>query len=60
MASIPFCPPKRSFDFGKTLGAFFAQPGLPFSKILTAELIESIFRKHGGMFGRVYTTSIVL
>lgn len=60
MASIPFRPPKRSFDFGKTLGAFLAQPGLPFAQVLTAELIESVFRKHKGLFGRLYTTSIVL
>ena len=60
MPSLPFRPPRRSFSFQNTVAGFMAQPGLPFANILSAELIDRIFRKHGGLFGRVYTTSIVL
>ena len=60
MSSIPFQPPRRSFNFGNAVSGFLDQPGLPFSSVLSAERISSIFRKHGGIFGRIYTTAIVL
>ncbi len=37
------------------------QPRLPFAQVLTAEKINRIFRKHGGLFGEhgIYNTAIV-
>ena len=60
MPSIPFQPPRRSFDFNNSVAGFLSQPGLPFSEIVSAKQIRSVFTKHQGMFGRIYTTAIVL
>ncbi len=60
MSSIPFQPPRRSFDFNNSVAGFLSQPGLPFSEIVSAKQIRSVFAKHQGMFGRIYTTAIVL
>ena len=49
MSSIPFQPPRRSFDFGNTVSGFLDHSGLPFSNILSAERIGNIFRKHDGI-----------
>lgn len=60
MASIPNSPRGRSFCFADAVAAFISQPGLPFANVLSEERIESVFRKHNNIFGRLYTTSIVL
>ncbi len=60
MASIPFQPPRRSFTFSHSVSGFLNAPGLPFSGVLTKQRISGIFAKHGGLFGRTYTTAIVL
>lgn len=60
MAGIPLRPQCRSFSFSRSFAAFLAQPGLPFSNVLTEERIRRVFAKHNSLFGRVYTTAIVL
>jgi hypothetical protein len=42
--------------------AFLASAALPFARILSAERIERVFAKHGGLFGQhsVYSTAMML
>ena len=49
-------------EFQKIVDEFLLQPGLPFATVVTAEEIERIFRKHGGLFGEngIFSTPIVL
>ena len=49
-------------EFQKIVDEFLLQPGLPFATVVTAEKIERIFRKHGGLFGEngIFSTAIVL
>ena len=51
-----------SGNFQEIMDGFLLQPGLPFAEVVTAEKIDGIFRKHGGLFGGngIYSTSIVL
>ena len=53
---------ERSGNFQEIVDGFLLQPGLPFAEVVTAEKIDGIFRKHGGLFGGngIYNTSIVL
>ena len=37
--------------FKTVVDGFLLQPGLPFATVVTAEKINRIFRKHGGLFG---------
>jgi len=60
MSAIAFRPPRRSFTFGHAVAGFLSQPGLPLAKVLTEDRIRQVFAKHDGLFGRVYTTAIVL
>ena len=48
--------------FQTVVDGFLLQPGLPFATVVTAEKIDGIFRRHGGLFGGngIYSTSIVL
>ncbi|MEL6897677.1 MAG: IS4 family transposase [Planctomycetota bacterium] len=60
---MAFCPKADSscnFSFSQTIAAFFGSPGLPFVDILNGERIGAVFAKHNNLFGRTYTTSIVL
>jgi len=61
-ASLPDSSPHRSSNFQFILDSFFVSDGLPFSQILSAERIEKVFSKHGGLFGEqsVYSTAIML
>lgn len=61
-AGIPNSPQRGSSRFQKVADAFLAGPGLPFANILSAQRIERIFAKHGGLFGwhGVYTTSVMV
>jgi hypothetical protein len=61
-ARIPDSTHQDSAGFRKVLDAFLARPGLPFAEILSAERIQGVFEKHGGLFGRhgVYTTAIMV
>ena len=38
-------------SFHQVVASFLSQPGLPFTKILSAVRIERIFRRHGNLFG---------
>jgi hypothetical protein len=60
LTAIASRPRRCSLSFGQSVAAFLSQPGLPFSKILTEQRIHRIFARHDGLFGRVYTTPIVL
>ena len=59
---IPDSPRKRSCDFRPIVAALLAQTGLPFATILSAEKIERVFAKHGGLFGGngIYTTAVMV
>ena len=59
---IPDSAHQDSGGFRKVVDAFLARPGLPFAEILSAERIQGIFAKHGGLFGRqgVYNTAIMV
>ncbi len=48
--------------FQKVLDPFLAQPGLPFASVLSAERIERVFAKHGGLFGvrGIYSTAVMV
>ena len=48
--------------FQQIVGAFLAQPGLPFASVLSAERIERVFAKHGSMCGKdvIYSTVLTL
>lgn len=61
-AIVPNSPRPGSLGFQKVVDVFLAGDGLPFAKILSAERIERIFRKHDGLFGLhgVYTTAIMV
>jgi putative transposase len=58
---IPNSPNGRRNSFQKIASAFLAQPGLPFAHLLSAEQIERVFSKHGGLFGGygIYSTAIM-
>jgi hypothetical protein len=60
MAAIPDSPFRSSFNFGHAVSAFFSQPGLPFAEVLTEDRVRRVFAKHNNMFGRTYSTAIVL
>jgi hypothetical protein len=59
---IPNSRGRGSRNFQKVVDAFLGGDGLPFAEILSAERIERIFQKHGGLFGLhgVYTTAIMV
>jgi putative transposase len=62
MAGLPRFPDSCSSGFQKVADAFLAQPGLPFSDVLSAERIEWIFTKHGNLFGTgaIYSTAVIV
>ncbi len=61
MRSIPSPGHKRNFDFANTVEAFLQQDGLPFSSVIRAETISSVFAKYSQTIGRnIYTPAIVL
>ena len=53
-------PNRHRIGLGHSVAAFLQQPGLPFAGVLSEEHIRRIFAKHHGLFGRTYTTAIVL
>jgi hypothetical protein len=59
---IPHSSRRSTNSFQQVLCGFLKHPGLPFSGVLTAEIIESVFRKHDGLFGTdaIYSTATVL
>lgn len=61
-ALIPDPARQGSCNSQKIVDAFLMGDGLPFAGVLSAERIERIFRKHGGLFGLhgVYTTAMMV
>jgi putative transposase len=51
-----------SGSFQKVAAAFFASEALPFAHVLSAERIEHVFAKHGGLFGKqaIYSTAMMV
>ena len=60
--SVSNSPRRSSNSFRKIVDVFFKQPGLPFAEVLTAEMVEEVFRKHQSLFGigAIYSTATVL
>lgn len=61
-SSLSQFPRRGSNSFQKIVDGFLKQPGLPFSSVLTPELIEGVFVKHKAIFGvgAIYCTATVL
>lgn len=49
-----------SFTFAAAVSGFLTCTGLPFVDILSEKRIQRVFAKHGCLFGRTYSTAIVL
>lgn len=60
MASCTNPAASGKFTFQQAVAGFLGAPGLPFVDILGEKLVARIFAKHHGLFGRTYTTAIVL
>lgn len=60
MASCANPATRGNFTFEQAVAGFLVAPGLPFVDILSEKLIARVFAKHHGLFGRTYTTAIVL
>jgi hypothetical protein len=61
-SSLSNSPRRSSNSFRKIVDVFFKQPGLPFAEVLTADMVEEVFRKHRSLFGigAIYSTATVL
>jgi putative transposase len=59
---IPFSARGCSGGFRKVVAAFLASEALPFARVLSAERVERVFAKHGGLFGRhgVYSAAMMI
>lgn len=60
MSDVPNSRFQSSFGFGNAVAGFLSRPDLPFAEILTEDRIRRVFAKHNCLFGRTYTTAIVL
>ena len=61
MASLPDAGGRRRSGFRQLAEAFLSQPGLPFTRLLSAERIERVFAEHGNLFGgEVYSTATMV
>ena len=61
MSSLPDSRDRRRSGFRQIADAFLSQPGLPFTRLLSAERIERVFAKHGNLFGgTVYSTAMMV
>jgi len=61
MRSVPDFRPERRSGFRRIADAFLSQPGLPFTRLLSAERIERVFAEHGNLFGgTVYSTALMV
>lgn len=54
--------PQGSGNFAQIAATFLADPGLPFTRLLSAERIERVFRRHGNLFGgnTIYSTAVMV
>jgi len=59
---LPKFPQDDRSSFQKVADVFLAGEGLPFAKIVSAERIERVFARQGGLFGRqgVYNTALMV
>ena len=62
MSSLSDSSRSECSNFHRVVASFLSQPGLPFTKILSAERIERIFRRHGNLFGAgaIYSTAVMV
>ena len=61
MPSIPDFFGRCRSGFRQIAEAFLSQPGLPFTRLLSAARIESVFAKHANLFGgSVYSTAVMV
>jgi putative transposase len=61
MSSLPDSHAQRRSGFDRIAEAFLSQPGLPFTRLLSAERIERVFARHDNLFGdAVYTTAVMV
>ncbi|MGH8428747.1 MAG: IS4 family transposase [Gammaproteobacteria bacterium] len=61
MPSLPDSGDGRRSGFRQIAEAFLSQPGLPFTRLLSAERIERVFAEHGNLFGgAVYSTAMMV
>ena len=61
MSSLPDFGGSRRSGFRQIAEAFLSQPGLPFTRLLSAERIERVFAEHGNLFGgAVYSTAMMV
>ena len=60
MASCANPADQSNFTFRQAFAGYLASPGLPFVDILSEQRIARVFAKHSALFGRTYTTAIVL
>jgi len=61
MRSIPSPGRKRNFNFENAVEAFLQREGLPFSEVINAQTIASVFAKHSrSVCGSIYTHAIVV
>lgn len=61
MSSLPDFRDGRRSGFRQVADAFLSQPGLPFTRLLSAERIERVFAEHDNLFGGpVYSTATMV
>lgn len=60
MSGIQHPTGARCFTFATTVAGFLSCPGLPFVDILSETRIQRVFARHHNLFGRTYSTAIVL
>jgi putative transposase len=61
MSSIPDFHARGRSVFHRLAEAFLSQPGLPFTRLLSAARIESVFARHVNLFGgTVYSTAVMV
>ena len=49
MRSVSDFPKRGATDFRRVVEGFLLRAGLPFADVLSAERVERIFQKHGGV-----------
>tara|TARA_R110002095_G_scaffold207426_1_gene192398 strand:- start:132 stop:329 length:198 start_codon:yes stop_codon:yes gene_type:complete len=60
MASCSQSADRGNFTFGQAFSGSLSSPGLPFVERFCEQRTAGVFQKHKELFGRTYTTAIVL
>lgn len=60
MSGLPKTCGRGTFSFSQIVASFLTAPGLPFSDVLSKDRFQAIFARCDGLFGRKYTTAVVL